>query len=197
MTALALIPHLPNVGEPNDTLVAVVLGALLATLGGFIAARFETVIQRRDRERDAALLLGEIVFTFGMILKMAQESRAIGDPYGSVTVRMLYGAQRECEAYDRNRERLADLTDAPLRIKLHTQMITLSMSLQGVLDATERLAALPAARADSPAAQSLRTNRDNSFDFLGQTAGSLDSLVARLGVIARTSFADHERVVRS
>ena len=197
MTALALIPHLPNVGEPNDTLVAVVLGALLATLGGFIAARFETVIQRRDRERDAALLLGEIVFTFGMILKMAQESRAIGDPYGSVTVRMLYGAQRECEAYDRNRERLADLTDAPLRIKLHTQMITLSMSLQGVLDATERLAALPAARADSPASQSLRTNRDNSFDFLGQTAGSLDPLVARLGVIARTSFADHERVVRS
>lgn len=197
MPLLALVAHLPNVGEPNDTLIAVVLGALLATLGGFIGARLETMIQRRDRERDAALLLGEIVFTFGMILKMAQESRGIGDPYGPITLRMLYGAQRECEAYDRNRERLADLRDAPLRIKLHTQMITLSMSLQGVLEATDRLAALPAARADTPAARAIRANRDSSFDFLGQTAQSLDPLVARLGVIARTSFADHERVVRS
>ena len=197
MTLLALIPHLQNVGEPNDTLVAVVLGALLATLGGFIAARFETVIHRSDRERDAALLLGEIVFTFGMILKMAQESRTIGDPYGPITLRMLYGAQRECEAYDRNRERLADLRDSALRIKLHTQMITLSMSLQGVLDATERLAALPAARSDSSIAAGLRANRDSAFDFLGVTSPKLDPLVAGLGAIARTSFADHERVVRS
>src|SRR4051812_7341457 len=127
--------EIPNFGTPGDTLIAVGLGALLAAMGGFAGARLEAQINRGERQRDAALLLGEIIFTFRMVLKMAVESRTIGDPYGPITMRMLQGARREAAAYERNRERLADLRDAPLRIRIHTGMITLTMTLDGLLEA--------------------------------------------------------------
>lgn len=188
---------IPNFGTPGDTMVAVVLGALLATLGGFLAARLEAWLRRGERERDAALLLGEIVFTFGMIIKMAAESRAIGDPYGSITMLMLYGARREADAYERNRERLADLRDAALRIRAHTLMITLSMSLGGILDASERIDRAPDTAAGRATADRDRASRDGSFDFITQTVSSLDPILARLGTIARISFDGHEALARA
>lgn len=189
--------EIPNFGAPDDTLVAVVLGALLATLGGFIAARFEAWLRRRERERDAALLLGEIVFTFVMILKLAAEARAIGDPYGSITMRMLMGARREGDAYERNRERLPDLGDAALRIGTHKLMITLTMSLDGVLEGTRRLEELPTTKAGRETAERIIEARDQGFDFIIETLPSLDPLLTHLSKLARISFDDHEAVVRS
>lgn len=189
--------EVPNFGAPDDTLVAVVLGALLATLGGFIAARFEAWLRKRERERDAALLLGEIVFTFVVILKLADEARRVGDPFGAITMRMLMGARREAEAYERNRERLPDLGDAALRIGTHKLMVTLTMSLDGILDSTQRIEALPATKAGQAAAAGIRAARDTGFDFIMETIPSLDPLLTHLSRIARISFDDHEAVVRS
>ena len=189
--------EIPNFGTPGDTLIAVVLGALLAALGGFAAARLEARISRAERQRDAALLLGEIVFTFSMVLKMAVESRTIGDPYGPITMRMLAGARREADAYERNRERLADLREAPLRIRIHTGMITLTMTLDGLLEANNRLDALPAAAAGKATGASLRASRDQSFDFLAGTVGGLDPTITRLGALAKMSFDRHEAIVRA
>jgi hypothetical protein len=186
-----------NPGMPGDTVLAVVLGALLATFGGFIAARLEAWLRRGERERDAGLLLGEVVFTFGMVLKMAIESRAIGDPYGPITLRMLRGAQREADAYERNRERLSDLRDAPLRIKVHTSMITLTMTLEGLLDYTRDIAAAPDTPAGRASAEGLRAQRDGSFDFIASTVTQLDPLLQRLGAIAHVSFAGHEAIARA
>jgi hypothetical protein len=192
-----MLMDMQNPGMPGDTMLAVVLGALLATMGGFIAARLEAWLRRGERERDAGLLLGEVVFTFGMVLKMAVESRAIGDPYGPITLRMLRGAQREADAYERNRERLSDLRDAPLRIKVHTLMITLTMTLEGLLEATRDIAALPDTAAGRASADGLRIERDTSFDFLSATVSQLDPLLVRLGAIAKVSFAGHEAIVRA
>ena len=188
--------EVPNFGAPSDTLVAVVLGATLATLGGFLAARFEAWLRRRERERDAALLLGEIVFTFVMVLKMTDETRRIGDPYGPITMQMLAGARREADAYERHRDRLPDLGDPGLRIGMHKLMITLTMTLDGMLANTASSAAFPATKAGKAAAQALKAQRDGAFDFIVESIPTLDPLLARLSKIAGISFDGHEAVVR-
>jgi hypothetical protein len=188
---------IPNFGVPDDTLVAVVLGALLATLGGFLAARFEAWLRRREREREAALLLGEIVFTFVIILKMTDDARKIGDPFGPVTMQMLAGARREADAYERHRDRLPDLRDPALRLGIHKLMVTLTMTLDGVLQTSRTLTDLPATRANKPAADTLKASRESGFSFIVETAPALDPLLRRLSRIARVSFERHEAVARS
>jgi hypothetical protein len=42
----------------SDTLLAVVIGAVLATVSGIAATQLEAYLKRRERERDAALLFG-------------------------------------------------------------------------------------------------------------------------------------------
>ena len=189
--------EVPNFGVPDDTLVAVVLGALLATLGGFIAARFEAWLRRRERERDAALLLGEIVFTFVTVLKMTDDVRRVGDPYGRITLQMLAGARREADAYERHRDRLPDLSDSTLRIGMHKLMITLTMTLDGMLANTATTADFPATKAGRAAAAALKAQRDGAFDFIIESIPSFDPLLKQLSRIARISFDDHETVVRS
>lgn len=189
--------EIPNFGVPDDTLMAVVVGALLATLGGFIAARFEAWLRRRERERDAALLLGEILFTFVTVLKMTDETRRIGDPYGPITMQMLAGARREADAYERHRDRLPDLSDADLRIGMHKLMITLTMTLDGMLANTASVGDFPPTKAGRAAAAALKAQRDSAFDFIVESLPALDPLLARLSRIARISFDGHEAVVRS
>ena len=185
----------PNFGVPDDTLIAVVLGALLATLGGFIAARFEAWLRRRERERDAALLLGEILFTFVTVLKMTDETRRIGDPYGPITLQMLAGARREADAYERHRDRLPDLRDPALRLGMPKLMISLTMTLDGML--ANPGAGISSTRAGQAAAAALKAQRDSAFDFIMQSVPQLDPLLKQLGRIAGISFAGHEAVVRS
>lgn len=188
---------MPNFGTPDDTLMAVVIGALLATVGGFLAARFEAWLRRRERERDAALLLGEIVFTFVTVLKMTDETRRIGDPYGPITMQMLAGARREADAYERHRDRLPDLTDPDLRIRVHKLMITLSMTLDGLLETFQGIGGTATTRAGKAAAKALKAQRDGAFDFIMESVPALDPLLKRLSKIARISFDGHEAVVRS
>ncbi|MDQ0463414.1 hypothetical protein QO010_001185 [Caulobacter ginsengisoli] len=186
---------IPNFGTPDSTLVAVTLGAVLATLGGFLGNRFEARVERRQRERDAALLLGEIVFTFVMILKMAHEARQIGDPYGPITLRMLSGAMREADAYERNRERLPDLSDGALRVETHKLMVSITMSLEGMLENTRRLETLPA-RTPQATLEALRAGRDSGFDFIMETLPKFEPTLARFSRLAKVSFEGHEAVVR-
>lgn len=192
-----MIREIPNFGVPGDTMVAVVLGALLATLGGFLAARLEAWLRRREREEDAALLLGEIVFTFCIVLKMAAESRAVGDPYGPITLQMLHGARREADVYARYRERLPDLRDGTLRIDVHKLMLTLTMTLEGLLESHARIAALPNTPAGKAAASAIGPARDSAFDFIVETVPRLDPLLTRLAVLARASFDQHEATARA
>src|SRR5215510_3127200 len=95
----------------TETLLAVVLGAVLATAGGFSERQFERLVQRREKERSAALLFGELLNAMRIIMTLADEARGRGDPYGPITLRFIRGAQREVDIYDRNRETLLDLRD--------------------------------------------------------------------------------------
>jgi hypothetical protein len=171
--------RLPEFSPHTDTLAAVVLGALLATISGVIANAVEAFIRRRERERSAALLFGEVLSTLRIVLDGASAARTRGDPYGPITRRLLYAARREFDIYDRNREALMDLRDPILRADLHRQAMRIVLPLDGILDN------LTDSEPGNAAA------RDGGFEFMELNVRALPSLIARLGVIARQDFVHY------
>ncbi len=161
----------------QETIAGVVIGAVLATAGGFIASQLEHYIRRRERERSAALLFGEILFSLRMILRVADQSRTRGDPYGSLTMRMIKAAQNEIDIYARNREALFDLRAAALRAEMHVLFVQMAMTLDGVVEAG----------ADA---------RPTAFGFAIALCDDIAPLIERLGKIAKYSFDAHEALGR-
>src|SRR5215469_18419551 len=125
-----------------STLWAVVLGAILATLGGFVATQLEWYIEQRRRERNAALFFGEVLATLNILLEFAANSTKIGEPYGPITLRLFRSVLGEVEIYNRNRESLYDLKNVDLRTRIHTLVLRVSMSIDGIVDTTSTIAAL-------------------------------------------------------
>jgi hypothetical protein len=172
----------------SDTLLAVVVGAVLATLSGIAATQLEAYLKRRARERDAALLFGELLYTLRILLDNAIESRGRGDPYGAITIRMLRACRREIDLYDRNRQGLYELRDAVLRVRIHSFMVRTAMPLDGVLDASDELAPVAEVEDPGPRLAALRVARDVGFDFLVENAKEIPTLVAALAGPAHHAF---------
>jgi hypothetical protein len=191
-----------------ETLLAVVVGALLASLGGFTESHMERLIGRRERERSAALMFGELLNTMRMIMRIADESRGRGDPYGPVTMRFLRAVRREAEIYDRNRESLFDLRDPRIRAEITYLVARLTFSLDGVADAAAEipeaqraLEALAPGDSARPAAEerlaSLQQNRQSAFDFAVETAQQIDPLLAALSPLAAHVFDTSDALLRT
>src|SRR6201999_17934 len=83
----------------QNTLFAVVLGAILATIGGFVATAMERYLDKKEKEQNAALFFGEILSSLAIIIRFAEETKKIGDPYGPITMRMLRSARSELDVY--------------------------------------------------------------------------------------------------
>lgn len=191
----------------QNTLIAVILGAVLATIGGFTATIFERYLDKRERERNAALFFGEILSSLGVILRFADETKKIGEPYGPVTMRMLRSARSELDIYDRNREGIFGLRDAELRARIQTLLIRLSMPLDGVIDATADLKLLQQqlkAESDPAEREELQerlaageTRRESGYRFIQETAAQLRDVIAGLEPLARQSFERIDRIARS
>jgi hypothetical protein len=186
-----------------DTAWAVILGAVLATLGGVVATHMERVSGRRERERNAALLFGEVLATLDLLLGIAERSRGRGDPYGTFTMRILRSARRELDVYERNRERLFELEDGALRARIHTLMVRLALPLDNLFDATREISELERESGDAApgevqaALTTLKERRDGEFDFLTESAKLLTGVTARLEPIARQSFQGLSEVARN
>lgn len=191
-----------------DTITAIVAGALLATGGGLFATWIERRTERNLRERNAAMFFGEILSTLDVLVEFAVQARGIGDPYGPITMRMLRGARREIDIYDRNRESLFFLRNGHLRARIHTLMLRLSMPLDSIFDFTQEVAlaeahlkALPSGDPEREAAHlrlaDLATRRDSSFDFVTECATQLKSAITDLEPIAHESFRQLAQVARS
>ena len=192
-----------------NTLGAVFIGAILATVGGFIATQLEGFLEHRRRERNAALFFGELLSTMSLILSFARSARAIGDPYGPITMRFLRATRREIDIYDRNRESLFDLRHHELRARIHTTMLRLTMPLDGIFDASREIAealaslkngslATDALRRDAEdRLEELRTSRNSTFDFILETDTNVRTLIKDLEPLARHSFEKTDKAVRS
>jgi hypothetical protein len=189
----------------SDTLWAVILGALLATASGFIATQVEAWFRRRERERNAALMFGEVLSTIALLIDIANDTRATGDPYGPVTMRMLIAARREIDVYDRNREQLYDLRDADLRAKLHTLVLRLTLPLDALFDTDAAINSARAVLASPRATKAVRDQtterlieleerRAGGFGFVVEVAELIKPLVIKLRPIARHSFDNYGRL---
>jgi hypothetical protein len=183
-----------------STLWQVILGAFLATGGGLVANQLEWRAQMRRRERNAALFFGEVLSNFAMILKRADETKRIGDPYGPITMRMMRSARREIDIYERNRENLLDLRDAGLRASIHGLTIRLALPLDGIADATQEIANIEAQlrsrnlddedRAEFGArAAEIRERRETGYEYILETAQEIDGVLAELTPLAGHDLA--------
>jgi hypothetical protein len=189
----------------DETLWAVILGAVLATIGGFVSTTYEASFRRRERERGAALLFGEILSILELLTDMAKTARGIGQPYGSFTLRLLRAVRRETETYERNRESLYDLRDVRTRAQIHTVMVKTILGLEGVFDASERIEADTVlqrqagldevSRAEVEARlASANADRERAFTALSETAVGIAPIVEVLRPLAKQDFRVYSAV---
>lgn len=205
---MALNPEDLDFISSFNTFWAVFLGAILATLGGFVATQAEWILERKRRERNAAIFFGELLSTMNIILTIADETRAVGDPYGPITLRMLRSAVKEVDIYNRNRETLFDLRDAELRARIHTLVLRIVMPADGVFDTTSEIAhvqdmlkapgLMDSDRAELEARLArLKQSRVDSFDTVVESSTQLKSVVRQLEPIAKYSYENLDKVVRN
>ena len=183
-----------------DTLTAVVVGAVLATAGGFIGTQLEHRIETRRRERQAALFFGEIMSLLNVTVGAASRARGVGDPYGPVTMRLLRMIRRELDVYDRNRERLFELRDPAMRARIHTALLRTMMGVEGALEAADDVQKIDIELKTNPdlgnarrehlqgeLAEQLR-RRDGGFDFLIEASEQAAKITKELEPLARVDF---------
>jgi hypothetical protein len=196
-----------NIDPADGSVVAVVVGAFLATISGFLATQIESYNRKRDKERSAALLFGEILVGMKLTIGLADRTRGRGDPYGPVTMRMVRAAQREAQTYDRNRESLFDLRNPALRAHIHMLFARMIIALDGTLDASREIAAAKTTmRMLAPSDPSLEEfakvrdfyaqDRAQSFDFAVELTKEIPPLLEKLRQVAKYSFEAHEAVLR-
>jgi hypothetical protein len=174
---------LPDFGG-GDTLLAVVIGAALATVGGVLAGQIEFQQVRRERERSAGLLFGEVLAGLNMILQLAKEARGRGDPFGPITMRILKAAQRETHIYERNRELLFAVRDAKLRVGTHILLLQMSLTLDAIFEASP---------ADHRPNEQGVAALDAPLTFLQDLRGEIPDLLTKYRKIARYGFDAHDR----
>lgn len=122
-----------------DTLIAVIIGAILATFGALIAELIQDRSNRKRRERDAARFFGDILMTIDQILNFTFNSQKIGDRWGRATMRLFKTALREAAVYERNRERLFDLHDIHLRSSIHSYFLMKTVPLEALIETDEKI----------------------------------------------------------
>jgi hypothetical protein len=174
--------------ENVSTLGAVVLGAVVATIGSFTASWYERRLLRREREADAALVFAELLRLLALQIDVVRATHARGDPFGPITIRMTRGVRREVDIYERNRERLFMVRDAVLRPQATAVIARLTFAVERVLDNTDALASRP----DEVERAELMMGRAQAFEFMVEIAEELPGLVDRFAALARTPLADFD-----
>lgn len=170
----------------QDTIIAVTIGAVLATAGGMLAGALEARMARKERERAAAQLFAEILAAVSVILPAARDARAIGDPYGRVTMRIVRAAYRETEIYDRNREELSAIRDSDLRARLHSLLVRLRMALESVVEVDQVLRGLRG-RDDAVIGMSeLVRDREIAFEYGLEVMEEIAPLIEELQQVSKT-----------
>jgi hypothetical protein len=171
-----------------STLIGVVVGAVVATLGSFAASWYERRLLRREREADAALVFAEILRTLSLQISVLRAAHARGDPFGPITIRMARAVRREVDIYDRNRERLFVVREASLRPRTNALLARITFAIDRVLDNTEALAGRPS----DTERDELESGRAQAFEFLVQCSEELPGVIGELAALANTRLAEFD-----
>jgi len=122
-----------------DTLLAVIVGALLATGGAMAAELVQDRLGRKRKEREAARFFGEILTSADRVLDRAFASLEIGEEWGAVLKRLFRTALDETAVYERNRERLFDIRDIPLRRAIHLHFLEETVPLVALVETWDEI----------------------------------------------------------
>jgi hypothetical protein len=191
--------------------MAMLLGAFLASAGGFFVAWLLDRMQRKRQERSIALVCLDLLASLSVIANLAKGARGRGDPYGPLTLRFVRNCMRDLDVYERNRERIADISDPALRAEIYQCMARYTLAVDGILSESELIAKLDETieaareRGDAAKVQELTKareerwgRRDASFDFMMETVASGEPLAARLRGLAKAdAFRVSEIVARN
>jgi hypothetical protein len=180
--------------------LAMLIGAFLASSGGFLVAWLLDRMERKRQERSIALVCLDLLSSLSVLSNLAKDARARGNPYGPYTIRLVRSCMRDLDVYERNRERIADIGDPNARAEIYQCMARMTLAIEGVLAETDLLARtsdeIVAARAggDQAKVEALEvdrrereTRRDNSFEFMLETTQDLcGPLSIKLRAIAKS-----------
>lgn len=183
-----------------DTLLAVIVGALLATGGAMVAELVQDRLGRKRKEREAARFFGEILTSADRVLDRAFSSLDIGEQWGSVSKRLFRTALDETAVYERNRERLFDIRDIPLRRAIHLHFLEETVPLVALvetwdeideiereLSSTEHLNSTRQQFLESELTR-LQTSRAGALETVKNKHGETDQICELLEPIAGLTF---------
>lgn len=125
-----------------DTLIAVIVGACLATGGALVAEIVQDRLRRKRKQREAARFFGEVIVSISQVFDLAVESQKIGDPWGSFTINLFRVVVHESEIYTRNRERLFEIPDMHLRFAIHGHLLRLTVPITSIVRESDKIDAL-------------------------------------------------------
>jgi hypothetical protein len=180
---------------PLNPFAGVIVGAVLATVGGFLSTQVQAALDGRRRRRNAALLCGEVLAAIERILAAAGPQHPDRVRLGPVTLRLLRAARREVDVYERNREHMFDLPDADLRARVHSFVVRLSIPLDRLFDDFDRYSALYATTGEATAeAVKLSGDMEEVFKVVYESTLQIPDLLRRLKPLAGYGFEAYSRL---
>ncbi len=183
-----------------DTLLAVIVGAVLATGGAMVAELVQDRLGQKRKERDAARFFGEILASVDLVLDRAFASMELGERWGGVTQRLFRTALNEAAIYERNRERLFELRDMQLRQDIHVHFLTEMVPLVALNENSREIAELEkelkhaeALGEDKRATieedlETLRTTREGALNAVVAEHANTEAICKRLEPLAGVTF---------
>ena len=120
--------------DQAGTLIAILVGAVLATLGALFADLYRERGQRKRRERDAAKAFGQILASIISMMRFTVRSQGIGTPWGNLTVRFMQLCLKQGQWFEENLNLLFDIEDVFLRHKIRTYTGALMYPVQSMVD---------------------------------------------------------------
>ena len=189
--------------------IAMIIGAFLASAGGFFVAWLLDRMERKRQERSIALVCLDLLSSLNVLTRLAADARARGNPYGPFTIRLVRSCMRDLDVYERNRERIADISDPNVRAEIYQCMARMTLAVESVLGESDNIAAtddiIETARAKGDTAkvddlmqqrQERCDRRDASFGFMMETTQNLcGPLSAKLRRVARSEAQNLAAIV--
>ncbi len=161
-----------------DTLIAVIIGAILATGGALVAEAIQGRRDRVARERNAASNFGLILSVQIKGLEQALRSQDFGERWGDITVLFFNSSLRELDWYDRNRNMLFDLPNLMIRSRIHQTYMGLYLPTEQIVLACNHIKA-------GEDVERWNRQREGAIDILRDNLEGAHALFNELEEIAR------------